>query len=370
LADYTVTFSALKTGLAAEPGCAYTGEIIVALLSMQRSWLETKLIDFSKKSNLDSFLPRVLTLDTISHFEIERSELSHKGNYGKTLLIGGSAGMSGAIILALQAAHATGVGYSYVRVPRILVADLLAVSPESLIDAIPIDFSDNKDNTASLAALDIKNETASIAAIDNWKKLIAEVDSVAIGPGAGQAEWLADNLDYISSATKRLIIDADGLNYLAEIENWQDVFQNRVLKEMEPAILTPHPGEFKRLAPDLAELLNLDRQAAAVELAKRSSTIIVLKGHATVLALPSGEIYINSSGNQSLAKAGSGDVLTGLLSGFTAQMTNQTEAVALAVFFHGLLADIAVADLGIRGVLPGKLPDYAADAYEKLGWQN
>lgn len=358
-ADYTVTFSALKTGLAAEPGCVYSGEIIVAPLSMQKSWLETKLIDLYKESNSDSCLPRVLTLDTVRHFEIERPALSHKGNYGKTLLIGGSNGMSGAIILALQAAHATGVGYTYVRTPQAIVADLLEVSPESLIASIPvIALSDNTNNV----------DNADI--IHNWQKLIAEVDSVGLGPGAGKAKWLTDYLTYICSASKKLIIDADGLNYLAEMDNWQQLFQDRFARGMQPAILTPHPGEFKRLAPDLADLLNQDRQTAAAELAKRSSTFVVLKGHATVLALPSGEVYINSSGNQSLAKAGSGDVLTGLLSGFTAQMSNQTEAVALAVFFHGMLADLAVAELGIRGVLPGKLADYAPAAYRKLGWNN
>lgn len=361
-ADYTVTFSALKTGLAAEPGCAYSGEIIAAPLSMQRSWLETKLLDYFKESDPGVFSPRVLTLDTVKHFELERSALSHKGTYGKTLLIGGSDGMSGAIILALQAAHATGVGYTYVRTPQTIVADLLKISPESLIAEIPvIALPDGKVVVAD------QNNTDKI---QNWKKLIAEVDSIGLGPGAGQAEWLKDNLPYICSAAKRLIIDADGLNYLAKIEDWQQMFRDRSAGGMQPAVLTPHPGEFKRLAPDLAELLDQDRQAAAAELAKRSSTYIVLKGHATVLALPTGQIYINSSGNQSLAKAGSGDVLTGLLSGFTAQMPNLTEAVALAVFFHGLLADIAVADLGIRGVLPGKLSDYAADAYKKLDWKN
>ena len=330
-ADYTVTFSALKTGLAAEPGCAYSGEIIMAPLSMPKSWLETKLVNFSKKLNRDLFSSRVLTLDTVSRLETERSELSHKGNYGKTLLIGGSDGMSGAIILALQAAHATGVGYTYVRTPQTIVADLLAVSPESLIAAIPGSaLSNNSDISNDVEIKDNVNETN---AIHNWKKSIAEVDSVGLGPGAGKAEWLTDYLTYICSVAKKLIIDADGLNYLSDIKNWQQLFQDRVARGKEPAILTPHPGEFKRLAPDLAELLAQDRQAAASKLAKRSSTYIVLKGHATVLALPSGEVYINSSGNQSLAKAGSGDVLTGLLSGFTAQMPNQTEAAALAVFF-------------------------------------
>lgn len=117
-------------------------------------------------------------------------------------------------------------------------------------------------------------------------------------------------------------------------------------------------------------MLTKGRQAAAAQLAKLSSSIIVLKGHATVIALPSGQTYINSSGNQSLAKAGSGDVLTGLIAGFSAQMSDPFEATALSVYFHGLLADIAVQKLGIRGVKPSNLPDYGSDAYQVLGWIN
>ncbi|HHU52899.1 MAG TPA: NAD(P)H-hydrate dehydratase [Clostridiaceae bacterium] len=371
LADYTVTFSALKTGMAAEPGCVYCGEIFVAPLSMQKSWLESKLSEFIKESDSGFSLPRVLTLDTISSFETERSKLSHKGKHGKTLLIGGSEGMSGAMILALQAAHATGIGYAYVRTPQTVVADLLKVSPESLIAEIPgISPTNNADTMNNVNPSDNSRPADNTDPILKWKNLIAEVDSVGLGPGAGKAEWLTDYFIDICSTAKKLIIDADGLNYLAKIEDWEQLCRDRLDGGMQPAILTPHPGEFKRLAPDLTDLLNQDRQVAAVELAKRSSTFVVLKGHATVLALPSGEVYINSSGNQSLAKAGSGDVLTGLLSGFTAQMPNQTDAVALAVFFHGMLADLAVADLGVRGVLPGKLADYAPAAYRKLGWNN
>lgn len=342
-ADYTLTFSALKTGMMAEPGCAYCGQVILAPISMSETWIEKKLDDFQGQE--EKFLPRVLSLDTFQKMEIPRTALSHKGNFGKTLLLGGSKGMNGAILLALRAAHASGVGYAYIRVPEEIVSHVLASSPESLIDVYPKDES-------------------------TWSALLDKVDSVALGPGAGQAKWLDQALDIILEKANNLIIDADGLNYLARLENWTELAKSRLKSNKNPLILTPHPGEFTRLAPDLKELLLFDRQEAARILAERSSAIIVLKGHTTVIAMPNGEVYLNSSGNQALAKAGSGDVLTGLAAGFLAQYQRPQEAISLAVYFHGLLADLAVDDFGIRGVLPSELMNYASSAYQVLGWFN
>ena len=342
-ADYTVTFSTFKTGLVAEPGSAYSGKIIVAPISMNQDWLEKKLVQYQKENN--AYLPRLITKEAIKCLEIESSELDHKGSNGRTLILGGSNGMSGAIILAMRAAQMTGVGYTYLRTVKEILPDLLQVSPESLIDRFPADQEKLID-------------------------LLGQADSVALGPGAGVSTWIKDHLELICREAGMLTIDADGLNILAKIPDWYKILNHRTKQGKKYAILTPHPGEFKRLAPGLANLLTKGRQAAAAQLAKLSSSIIVLKGHATVIALPSGQTYINSSGNQSLAKAGSGDVLTGLIAGFSAQMSDPFEATALSVYFHGLLADIAVQKLGIRGVKPSNLPDYGSDAYQILGWIN
>lgn len=341
--DYTVTFSAVKIAMVAEPACAKCGQVILAPISMSDKWIDSKLADFQKE--VKYLLPEAITLDTFQEMEIPRSPLSHKGNFGKTLLLGASPGMKGAILLSLQAAQASGVGYSYVRVPKDVLSSILESSPESLLAELP-------------------------KAASSWNSLLNKVDSVALGPGAGQANWLNLALPILIKKAKNLIIDADGLNYLSKTNNWTDLFKRRVSLGMNPAVLTPHPGEFKSLAPDLADTLILDRQEAARILAERSESIVVLKGHATVIALPSGKVYLNTSGNQALAKAGSGDVLTGLAAGFAAQYNSLEQAIALAVYFHGLLADLAVEDLGIRGVLPSDLMAYAPAAYQMLGWFN
>lgn len=338
-ADHTVTFSARKIGMVAEPGCAYVGQIHLAPISMQPDWLEWKLKHYQSNSN--NLLPRALTNSSFQSIDLNRDPLSHKGSHGKTLLIGGSKEMIGAMVLASGAAQATGVGYVYLRTPVEIVPDLLKVTPESLIDTIP---------------------KTSV----EWMNLLKLVDSVAIGPGAGEAEWLNESLEMICQQSNRLIIDADALNYLSQLGNWEQLLRRRVETRLSPAILTPHLGEFKRLAPDLTEILKADRQQAASLLARRSSSIIVLKGHATVIALPSGETYINTSGNAALARAGSGDVLTGLMAGFLAQLDNLTQAVCLAVFFHGLLADLAVVEYDNRGVLPSRLVENAPQAFREL----
>jgi NAD(P)H-hydrate epimerase len=121
-----------------------------------------------------------------------------------------------------------------------------------------------------------------------------------------------------------------------------DILKERYEKGLPPAVLTPHPGEFLRLAPESSMLLSKDRAEAARELAQRTGSIIVLKGMATVVAMPDGDVYINSTGNVGLAKGGSGDVLTGMIAGLAAQMDSIFDAVKRAVYLHGLVADIAL----------------------------
>ncbi len=340
-ADYTVTFSTYKTGNFADPGNRFCGEVSLAPISMHPYWLERKIHEFEIREKRK--LPRILTANSFRDAEVKRGILDHKGKFGKSLLIGGSNGMPGAVLLALRAAHATGVGYVYTRVGRDIYDAILQASPESLTDICPYDEQ-------------------------SWQELITSVDSVLIGPGAGKSDYLQQALPVAVQHAEHLIIDADGLNFLAEMEDWPKLFNKR--KDKEPAVLTPHPKEFQRLAPDLTEILEKDRQAAALALAQRSRTIVVLKGHNTVIALPDGEIYLNSSGNQGLARAGSGDVLAGLAAGFSAQYQEQRLAICLAVYLHGLLADLAVEELGIRGITPDLLTGYLKQAYQVLHWQN
>lgn len=147
-------------------------------------------------------MPRLITKEAIKCLEIESSELDHKGSNGRTLILGGSNGMSGAIILAMRAAQMTGVGYTYLRTVKEILPDLLQVSPESLIDKFPADQEKLID-------------------------LLGQADSVALGPGAGVSTWIKDHLELICREAGMLTIDADGLNILAKIPDWHKILNHR-----------------------------------------------------------------------------------------------------------------------------------------------
>jgi len=195
---------------------------------------------------------------------------------------------------------------------------------------------------------------------------------VAIGPGAGKASWLPKALDLVLEKSPQLIIDADGLNTLARaMDQYQNSLISRRLRGLEPAILTPHPGEFSRLAPDLDWS---DRQEAAARLSARLDSIVLLKGASTVIAHPDGRVWINQTGNAGLAKGGSGDVLCGLIAGLCAQGLQAFEAASAGAYLHGLAADLA-ADLasggtGSRSLLPGDVLRAFGRAFAVAGWED
>jgi NAD(P)H-hydrate epimerase len=180
---------------------------------------------------------------------------------------------------------------------------------------------------------------------EGTKKDLPQPTAIAIGIGAGKAPWVEKAIRHLLPLDIPLIIDADGLNVLADMADAFELLRGRVERGLPPAVLTPHPGEFTRLIPEAAQLLREDRLKAARLLANRAQAIVVLKGMATVIAMPNGDAFINTSGNVGLAKGGSGDVLTGMIAGLAAQTDSIESAVTRAVYLHGLAADIAVDNL-------------------------
>ena len=147
-----------------------------------------------------------------------------------------------------------------------------------------------------------------------------------------------------------LVLDADGLNAVAhDLESVADA--------NAPVIMTPHPGEMSRLTGRLTKDIQANRLDAALELAERAQAIVVLKGFQTVIANPDGRLMINSTGNPALAHGGTGDVLTGMIGGFLAQKVDPFEAACLAVYLHGLTADVRASCQGGRGMLASELLD-------------
>ncbi|HHW93714.1 MAG TPA: NAD(P)H-hydrate dehydratase [Clostridiaceae bacterium] len=303
-ADVTITFGRRKIGNVTHPGCMMAGEVILCPISMTDEFVDEMLGDDR----------RVLALEEACAVP-SRARDGHKGQFGRMLLIGGAEGMAGALILAARAGQKMGVGYTMVRTVESSLPLVAAAIPSALLSTVPEGESTKKD--------------------------LPEPSAIAIGIGAGKAPWVEKAIRHLIPLNIPVIIDADGLNVLAGMAGAFELLRARAAKGLPPAVLTPHPGEFLRLVPEASDLLREDRLEAARYLADKAQSIVVLKGMATVIAMPNGDAYINRSGNVGLAKGGSGDVLTGMIAGLAAQTDSIESAVTRAVYLHGLAADIA-----------------------------
>ncbi|CAG7588892.1 ATP-dependent (S)-NAD(P)H-hydrate dehydratase [Peptoniphilus tyrrelliae] len=235
-----------------------------------------------------------------------RDEDSHKGDFGKIAIVGGSLGMTGSSYLSSNAALKSGAGLVYNLVPR-EIFDIMSIK---FIEPIAKSFDD----------------------LDEMEKFLGGMDAIAMGPGMGLGDYGRSVFGKIINTEKNLLIDADGLNILSQNLN--------LLEERKSftTILTPHEGEFARLTGLSLEEIKNNRKRLAVEFAKKYKLILVLKGHNTIVT--DGErVYINKTGNSGMATGGSGDVLTGIISAF---MKNYSlfDAARLGVYIHGLAGDI------------------------------
>lgn len=267
----------------------------------------------------------------------------HKGDYGKVCIIAGSVGMSGAAALAGRAALRAGAGLVRVATPKSILPIVAAIEPSFTTIALPEDSSGRISAKAIHAVLEA----------------IGENDAVAFGPGIGISRALRSILEILlDQQNLRLVIDADGLNNLAGIKNWPVRLKAKL-------VLTPHPGEMRRLWSGLLrEELPPDRQQQALQFAQRTNTIVVLKGAGTVVT--DGEkIYINKTGNPGMATAGSGDVLTGVITALLGQGLSDFDAAVLGVYIHGLAGDIAAEKFGRVSLITTDIIDSLPGAFLK-----
>jgi NAD(P)H-hydrate epimerase len=237
-----------------------------------------------------------------------RAKYDHKGKYGKALLISGSYGKMGAAVLAARAAVRSGLGLLTVHVPKTGYEIIQTSVPESM------------------ASVDESNEFFSSVPSN-----IGQYDTLGIGPGIGVEDLTAEALEKVlSKFNKPVVLDADALNILSA---------NREMLHLVPrgSILTPHPKEFERLTTAVAD--DFERLQIVKELSAETHSVVILKGAHTAVVTPQGSVYFNSSGNPGLAKGGSGDVLTGLVTGLLAQGYTSEQAAVLGVFWHGKAAD-------------------------------
>ena len=342
-ADMTLTFVLPKAGLFAEPGFTHAGTVYLAPIGIAGRLAEHALSEVDQPA---CYLIDDAVVKPVRS-QLKRDPLAHKGRFGRLMLIAGSPGMPGAAVLTARAAARSGLGMLH-----LLTADGAAAA---VVDGIP---------EAMVESISFSDGDAFLQAVDTGMK---RASAVAAGPGIGRAEQLLPALERIIDLAQQTVLDADALNVLSDRpDEWWRRCERRVEQGLPPVILTPHPGEYRRLAPDLADF---DRQKQACLLAQRSHCVVVLKGSRTVVAAPDGEIYINQTGNNGLARGGSGDLLTGLIAGLLAQGIQPLQAALAGVYYHGLAADLAAEKLSRRGMLPEDLLGSLSDAYRLTGWE-
>ena len=266
---------------------------------------------------------------------------AHKGDFGKVCIVAGSVGMTGAAAIAGRAALRSGAGLVRVAIPASALPIIAAIEPCYTTVPLPED----------------KNGCISAKAIDILLGLAQDNDVMAFGPGVGIVRGVRNALDtLIMQDGLRLIIDADGLNCLSKTIDW-------VERKKASIILTPHPGEMKRLWASLfRETIPTDRNAQAGTLAERTGCVVVLKGAGTVVT-DSKRIYVNTTGNPGMATGGTGDVLTGVITALAGQGLDNFESAVLGVHVHGLAGDIAAKKTGLVSLTATDIIDTLSEAF-------
>ena len=315
-------------------GLLTSGPLFVAPIGSPEEAVQSAL-------NLYSITPR-----EVAPLLAPRQLDASKGNFGRVLIIGGAVGKAGAAGMAGLAALRSGAGLVTIATPASVLPTVAAIAPELMTEPLP----ETAEGTISKKAL--QNE--------RLEKLLQWKSSAALGPGISTNE---ETVQFVHDAVEKikvpLVIDADGLNAFAGLTDWLDGSKRAL-------VLTPHSGEMARLMEVKREEIEAARIKFARELAAKQRLIVVLKGHPTLVAMPYGRCYANPTGNPGMATAGSGDILTGLISGLMAQFPDQiAEAVCAAVYLHGMAGDVARDALTEQSMIATDLVRYLPEAMRR-----
>ncbi len=317
-AHRTVTFAAPKVGFYLGKGKEYSGKISIVDIHIPNSVIEkfSEKLFLTEKNDVAKSLPR-------------RSALSHKHSVGKIFILAGSKGLTGAALLCSQSAMKSGAGAVILGVPE---SEFYAVAKRTL-EVMPF-------------ALPSTNEgTFSSSAFANVRSKLHWADAVLLGPGLSQNnETQKFMYTVIEKITAPLIIDADGLNAVAKNLS---VLKKRKTKDI---VLTPHIGEFSRLAKLGVDEIEKNTIDIVRRFAKEYRVILVLKGAHTIIAEPGGKVFFNATGNAGMATAGSGDVLAGIIASLIGQGNSPLHAAINGVFIHGEAGDTCKEKIGIMGM--------------------
>lgn len=332
-AHKTVALVIPKIGNIMYPGSDFNGELIVKGIGVPDLVIENTKIKYN-----------IITDEVIERMIPHRKRNTNKGDYGKGNIIAGSTGLTGAAILACKAALKSGMGLLKLYIPESLNVIITTAVPE----------------TVTVPLVEVRK---GVIGINNFNKVIEESnksDVLAIGPGCGLNAEVGELLKrIIFEVHKPLVIDADGLNALAKNVQWLE-------NKKSDVIITPHPGEMSRLCGKSVEEVNDHPIETALEFSREWGIITVLKGSRTVIATPTGEVYINVNGNPGMATAGSGDVLTGVITSFIAQGFQALDAAVFGVYIHGMAGDIMAESRGEHGLLAGDIVEGITRALKVL----
>lgn len=322
-ADYTLTFQFPKISFLFAENEKYVGEWEVLPIRLHPDGIAQTQTNyfFTEEEDIQQIIKK-------------RSRFGHKGTYGHALLIAGSFGKMGAAVLASKACLRSGAGLLTVQIPHLGYPIIQTAVPEAMasVDQHDYTFTEFPD--------------------------LSPFSAIGVGPGIGiKSNTKKAMYELLEKAKVPLVIDADALNILSENKSWLD-------KIPENSILTPHPGEFKRLVGESENSYeNIQKQ---LEFSKKYKVIVVLKGAFTSISTPAGKLYFNSTGNPGMATAGSGDALTGILLGLLAQGISPENAAIAGVFIHGLAGDLAAKEKSEFSLIAGDIIEYLGKAFLEI----
>lgn len=312
-ASMTVTLAAPKLPLVVPPGEAHAGDVVIADIGIPHEVIE----------GLEGPRLELLTPEQIRDLVAPRAPESHKGDFGRVTIVAGSRGKTGAAHLAAMGALRCGAGLVTVATPVSSVPVIASMAPEYMTEPL----AESKDGSLTASGLDCMLEFRH--------------DVIACGPGLGRGPGVAEFVrGLLDRASVPLVLDADAITVLAEDPS-------RLMgREDRDVIITPHPGEMARLIGSSVEEVQANRIEVATEFATTHRIYVVLKGHRTIISTPEGHVFINPTGNAGMATGGTGDVLTGMIAAWVAQLMDAEGACRLAVFLHGAAGDLAEATQG------------------------
>ncbi len=333
----TITFGLPKLGLFLYPGRDFAGKVTIADIGIPEELLNDERLKIE-----------LLTHNEISLlFPGRRGDL-HKGDCGHIFVLAGSTGLSGAAALSSLGAMRTGAGLVTLGIPE----SLNHIMEVKLTEVMTLPLAETQEGSLSPGAK------------ERILQMVGKVDAVAIGPGLSTNPETGKLLrELLVAIEKPIVLDADGLNLLnGKLSLLKDV--------TTPLVITPHPGEAGRLIGKKSSEIQSDRLGAAREIASQSGAVVVLKGAATVIANPEGNIWVNSTGNSGMASGGTGDVLTGMIASFIGQGLSGVDAARAAVYIHGRAGDIAAEKKGVYSLIATDIIDNLSIAMQELLTKN